>query len=104
MKIENNCIKFKSEPDMYEMEQRGSKPNTVRVLNISEYNALSKYLNDLITVLQGRQIEITNSETGHVFRRPLLSIVNVSKHFDVPANKTMVVFSWLPFHREGDEL
>jgi hypothetical protein len=103
MKIESNCIKFKSEPEMYELEQRGSKPNTVRVLNLKEYNDLIKHLNVVLPGLQCSQIEITNSKTGHVFRRPLLSIVNVSKHFDVPVNKTMIVFSWSPFHSDGDE-
>ena len=103
MKIESNCIKFKSEPEMYEMEQKGSKPNTVRLLNISEYNDLIKHLNVLLPGLQCSKIEITNSKTGHVFRRTLLSIVNVSKYFNVPEDNVMIVFSWSPLHSEGDE-
>ena len=59
MEINDNCIKLKSVPAMYEHEYSGVKPNTIRVMNLSEYEQL-KHLNF-------QHIHIINSLTEESF-------------------------------------
>ena len=88
MKIEDSCIKFKSDTEMYEHEVIGVKPNTVRLLTRLEYNNLK----DNADI---KYIRITNTDTGEWFTRDLKSVIAIDKYFDLPANKRIVVFSWI---------
>ena len=82
MKIEGNCIHFKSNPECFIKEKRGSKPNTVRVLNEKDRLAVQAVLNTL------ERISISNTYTGKSFERELTDIT----HFDLIMD--IWIFSW----------
>ena len=88
MEIVNNCIYFKSNPDMYLKELYGKKPNTVRVFNDTEWvnfqNAIKKLTH----------IRITNNDTGETFKRELTDISNHGFEFRGIEDLTIWIFSW----------
>ena len=93
MDIKDGVVVFKSNPEMYELENSGAKPNTVRLI----HNNLYDILEDSNNVERIEKIKIINSESDESFIRPLLSIVGIDKYFHVKDKHTLVVFSWIPF-------
>ena len=68
MKIEGDTIIFKSAPDFFQKEQKGIKPNTVRILSELEEEELYKAKDQLKT------IRIISTETGDNFERGITDI------------------------------
>lgn len=71
MKIEEDTIIFQSAPVFFQKEQKGIKPNTVRVLSQLEENLLYQAKDQLKT------IKIISTETGDSFERGITDITPV---------------------------
>lgn len=97
MRIENNCIIFKSVPEMFHKEKNGLKCNTVRTISMGMYHeAIKRYryskeykeflvfMQDF-NILPDKSIQIVNSVTGESFTRRLTDISSFEDHF---------IFSW----------
>ena len=88
MRIEGNTVIFRSYPSMYEKEESGVKPNTVRILDFCEISQVIENWKEL------KYIRI--EEVGHdrSFTRELTDITEVGELL----GKEVFVFSW----RHGD--
>ena len=84
MRIEGNTVIFRSEPSMYEVEENGKKPNTVRILDFCETSQVIENWDKLTHI----RIE----ERGHnrSFTRELTDITDIGELL----GKNMFVFSW----------
>ena len=92
MKIEGDTVLFKSAPEFFQKEQKGIKPNTVRILSQPEEEQLYKVKDQLKT------IKTISTETGDNFERGITDITPVvlSKECRVFA------FSWHHFYFYND--
>ena len=87
MRIEGNTVIFRSTPSMYEVEENGKKPNTVRILDDDETLLVATIGKDLTRI----RIE----RWGHRgFTRELTDISKIGELL----GKSVYVFSW----RHGD--
>jgi hypothetical protein len=86
MEIMGTCIVFKSNPENYLKEKYGSKPNTVRCLENTEWVELQDSMKKL------KKIWIVNDDTGEHFERELTDITNwvVDELQDIE----VWIFSW----------
>jgi len=84
MRIEGNTVIFRSYPSMYEKEESGVKPNTVRILDFCEISQVIENWKEL------KYIRI--EEVGHdrSFTRELTDITEVGELL----GKSVYVFSW----------
>ncbi|MHC1571875.1 MAG: hypothetical protein ACXQTL_03905 [Methanosarcinales archaeon] len=84
MRIEGNTVIFQSMPSMYEKEESGVKPNTVRILDFCEVSQVIENWKELTYI----RIE----EVGHdrSFTRELTDITEVGELL----GKEVFVFSW----------
>ncbi len=83
MRIEGNTVIFRSTPSMYEKEESGKKPNTVRILDDDEALPIMTMGEDLTCI----RIERWDH---HGFTRELIDISVVGRLL----GKTICVFSW----------
>jgi len=84
MRIYNGVV-FKSDTNMYVLEESGKKPNTVRLLDRDEVKKL-----ELGTDSEPKHITIKHESTGMRFGRELTNISVIGEL----CGKTIVVFSW----------
>ncbi len=85
MRIEGNTVIFQSMPVMYEKEESGVKPNTVRILDgLHEEVELMKASERLT------HIQIRESYHKHRFTRELTDISKIGEIL----GKSVYVFSW----------
>ena len=84
MRIEGNTVIFRSYPSMYEVEESGVKPNTVRILDFCETSQVIENWDKLTHI----RIE----EVGHdrSFTRELTDITELGELL----GKDVFVFSW----------
>ncbi len=84
MRIERNTIIFRSTPSLYEKEESGKKPNTVRILDDDA---------EALPVMMGKE-DLTHIRIErwdhHGFTRELTDISVVGRLL----GKTICVFSW----------
>lgn len=85
MMMTYNGVVFKSDTNMYVLEESGKKPNTVRVLDREEMEKLR-----LGTDSEPKHITIKHEPTGMRFGRELIDISIIGEL----CGKTIVVFSW----------
>lgn len=88
MKIEGDTVIFKSDLVFYQKEQKGTKPNTVRILSQSEEDQLYKVKDQLKT------IRIISTETDDSFER---GITDISLAILASEICRVFVFSWHHF-------
>ena len=97
---ENGTVVFTSTPYYFNLEQRGLKPNTVRLLTYGQMQQVRPE-NEIVGIVHIRKIRIVCSEERiesycpHPFERELTSIVKIGElcgHY-------LFVFSW---KHEGD--
>lgn len=81
MKIKNNTIIFKSNPEHWTKEHSGLKPNTVRYLNAEEWE---EYF-----VSNVPYISIINNMTGQTFTRNITDVTCA-----VIEMQPVFIFSW----------
>jgi len=94
MRIEGSTIIFKSDEWFYLKEKHGVKPNTVRVLNVDEYNKIMK------TGL--KKIRIVHKQNPEeYFEREITDISDISPIVGACGGKFIFIFSWK--HEEGEE-
>jgi hypothetical protein len=92
MKIDGDTVIFKSASVFYQKEQKGIKPNTVRILSQPEEEQLYKAKDQLKT------IRIISTETGDSFERGITDITPA-----VLSNECRVfVISWHHLHFYND--
>ena len=84
MRIEGNTVIFQSMPVMYEKEESGVKPNTVRILEFHEEDDLMR-AGERLT-----HIQIRESYHKHRFMRELTDISKIGEIL----GKSVYVFSW----------
>ena len=84
MRIEGNTVIFRSEPSMYEKEERGVKPNTVRILDFCEVSQVIENWEEL------KYIRIEERGHNRSFTRKLTDITDIGELL----GKNMFVFSW----------
>lgn len=82
MKQLRNGVSFKSIPTMWEIEENGVKPNTIRMVTTKEYEWLAHE--------KPAEIWITNTETGYQFIR---QITHTLKVFDV-LGQVQILINW----------
>ena len=98
MKIERDTVIFKSAPEFFQKEQKGIKPNTVRILSQPEEEQLNKVKDQLKT------IKIISTETGDSFERGItdISLAILSNDSFCEHECRLFVFSWHHFYFYND--
>ena len=89
MKVAPGHVTFRSDSPYYDMERRGSKPNTLRVV--------PKHM--LAAVLHARTITIVSTEGRGEFSAAITSTIDVTRAMakcgvTVPDTAALVVISW----------
>jgi len=84
MRIEGNTVIFQSMPVMYEKEESGVKPNTVRILEFHEEVELMKASERLT------HIQIRESYHNSKFIRELTDVSKIGELL----GKSVYIFSW----------
>ena len=72
MKLENATVTFKSTEAWYEIERRGDKPSTVRLMSPADYLQLAEYDPTYIVVQKG-------DDEGTCFTRTVRSIYQLGE-------------------------
>ena len=88
MKQLTNGVGFKSIPSMFEIEEDGTKPNTIRMITGKEY--------DWIKRERPTEIYIENTETGRVFVRTITHVLKVGEWL----GQVQILISWRAEGRE----
>jgi|GEM_PF-4588602 len=92
MKVKDDLIMFKSDPEMFEKEKDGRKPNTIRwSYDADEIAQMTIFARDFKKDCQ-KYIQIENSVTGETFVRRLS---------DISFYGGVYVFSWLVTNGQG---
>lgn len=89
MKVTPGHVTFRSDSPYYDMELRGVKPNTLRVV--------PKHM--LAAVMDARTITIVSTDGCGEFTAPITSTVDVTRAMakcgvEVPDTAALVVISW----------
>ncbi len=87
MRIEGNTVIFRSYPSMYEKEESGKKPNTVRILDSYEASQVFENWEKLKYI---RIMEEGRHTRSRSFTRELTDITEVGELL----GKEVFVFSW----------
>jgi len=91
MKVKDDLIMFKSDPEMFEKEKDGRKSNTVRwSYDADEIACMTIFARDFKKGCQ-KYIQIENSETGETFVRKLTDITLLT---DISFYGGVYIFSW----------
>jgi hypothetical protein len=85
MNIEGDTLVFRSAPEWYEIERSGKKPNTVRLLDWDEVEAVAK------TDIKHIRIEHAGTK-GTCFTRDVLGLWNLGGVL----GKTLFMACWKP--------
>jgi len=86
--VDDNTVVFKSEPYFYELEERGLKPNTVRLLDEEDARLFDEWMMDVDEI---QYIEIRNKRYSQEWFRRKLTDVSIIGEI---CGKYLVVFSW----------
>lgn len=81
MRIKDNTIIFKSKPEHWIKEHSGLKPNTVRYLDVVEW--------DEYMLANIQYISIVHAENGHTFHRKLQDMTCA-----IIGEQPVFIFSW----------
>ena len=81
--MRKELVEFKSEPEMFDKEEAGLKPNTVRKLPIGDER--ENKLRIWASLVDYGKIAITNTKTGNSFLRDVI---------DVSIWQGLVIISW----------
>jgi len=81
-----NAVAFKSIPSMWEIEENGLKPNTIRMVTADEYEWIKRE--------RPEEIHIVNTETGWVFVRTISHVLKVGEWLD----QVQILISWRDEH------
>ena len=82
MKQLTNAVSFKSIPEMWGIEEEGTKPNTIRMVTGEEY--------DWIKRERPSEIYIENVENGRLFVRTITHVLKVGEWL----GQVQILISW----------
>jgi hypothetical protein len=82
MKQLTNAMSFKSIPSMWEIEENGLKPNTIRMVTADEYDWMAR--------LRPAEIYIENTENCRVFVRTISHVLKVGEWL----GQVQILISW----------
>lgn len=82
MKQLTNAVSFKSVPTMFEIEESGLKPNTIRMVTADEYAWLKAE--------RPAEIYIENTENGRVFVRTITHVLKFGEWL----GQVQILISW----------
>ena len=88
MKQLANAASFKSIPSMWEIEESGLKPNTIRMVTTEEYDWMKRE--------RPAEIYIENSENGRVFVRTISHVLKFGEWL----GSAQILISWRHEARE----
>lgn len=89
-------VVFKSNPDFWQREYIGNKPNTVRLLSSREYSERLSFADECMEAGEPASIEVINTDDGRIFFRRITDICCVG---ELPGYD-MWVISWQ--HEDGE--
>ena len=82
MKQLRNAASFKSIPSMWEIEEDGTKPNTIRMVTVDEYAWMKAE--------RPAEIYIENVENGRVFVRTISHVLKFGEWL----GQVQIIISW----------